>query len=142
MWFALAAVIPIAFYFLLIWEGDWKHFDAVFLLLFLGAPVLMAGLCGFLLGSSILDPDETKTPLQAMVYGLMVALLSYLLFFTTSVLILGLRSDDPTEFVIGWALIFMFGFIYVGWLIAMVGAVGGGLLYLYRLKKFDGKRQG
>ena len=142
IWFALAAVIPIAFYFLWIWEGNWKQFDAIFLFLFLGAPILIAGLCGFLLGSSILDPDETKTPGRAMVYGLMVALLSYLLLFITSALILGLRSDDPTEFVMGWAVIFVFGFIYVGWLIAMVGAVGGALLYSYRLKKFDNRQRG
>jgi hypothetical protein len=121
------------------WEGDRKQFDAAFLLLFAGSPVVLAGICGFSLGYSILDPDDIRTSVQAMMRGLMIALLSYLLFCMTSALILGMSSDDPFGFLISWAVICVYGFFYVGWLITIVGVVGGWLLYLYRLKNFDTK---
>jgi Na+/proline symporter len=139
MWFALSGLIPVAFYLLL--ESDRKQFGAAYLLLFAACPVLIAGVCGFSLGSRILDRDEIRTSGQAMVCGLLVALLSYLLFFTTSALILSPRDDDPAGFLVGWAVVFIYGLIYVGWVIATVGVIGGWLLYLYRLKKFDHKQR-
>jgi hypothetical protein len=142
IWFALAGAIPVVFYFLLMWEGGRNRFDVDLLLLFVGTPVLIAGICGFLLGYSILDPGEIKTSGQAMMRGLLVALLSYLLFFITSALIVAVRNNNEPGFLIGWVVVFIYGFLYVGWLIAVVGVVGGWLLYLYRLKSFDNKEQG
>jgi hypothetical protein len=122
---------------LFIWQGDRARFDVGFLLLFVGTPVLIAGISGFLLGHSILDPGEIRTSGQAMLRGLMIALLSYLLFFIASALILAVKDNNGPGFLIGWVVIFLYGFLYVGWLIAIVGVVGGWLLYLYRLKKSD-----
>lgn len=139
IWFAVAALIPVAFYFLLLREGERTQFNSYFL--FLCTPVLIAGISGFALGYSILDPSEIKSTGQAMLRGVMVALLSYLLFFMASALILavsnkGASTDGDAGFLIGWTIIFFYGFITVGWLIAITGLVGGWLLYLYRLKRF------
>jgi hypothetical protein len=137
IWFAIAGAIPVVIYFSFLWEGDRTHFNAVTILLAIGTPVLMAGISGFSLGYGILDPGEIKSTGQAMVRGLLVALLSYLFFFIASALILAVMNNDESGFIIAWAVIFLYGFLYVGWLITMVGLVAGLLLYQYRIKRLD-----
>jgi hypothetical protein len=136
IWFAVAGFIPVAFYLSLLGKSDRTQFDTE-LLLIIGIPVLMAGISGFSLGYGILDPGEIKSSGQAMVRGLLVALLAYLFFFIASALILALMNNDEPRFVIGWAVVFVYGFLYVGWLIATVGLFAGLLLYQYRLKRLD-----
>ena len=137
VWFALAGIIPVAFYFLVLWQGDRRRLSVASIILFGGVPILMAGISGFALGYTILDSSEVKNLGQAMVRGLMVALLSYLLFFLASGLILAVSNNNEPGFIVFWAIFFFYGFIFVGWLIAIMGLVGGWLLYLYRLKRLD-----
>jgi hypothetical protein len=138
VWFAVAGAIPVAYYFLVSGQDYRPRFSVAFtLLLFIGVPILTAGLSGFALGYTILDPGEVKSVAQAMVRGLMVSLLSYLFFFMVSSLILTVNNNGEPGFIIGWAVFFLYGFILVGWLIAIMGLVGGWLLFLFRLKRLD-----
>jgi hypothetical protein len=140
VWFAVAAVIPVAFYYLLFRAGG-QWFDAG-LPFFPGSPILIGGISGLLLGSSILDPEEVSTEGQAAVRGLLVGLLSYLLLFTVSAVILAFKDKDPVGLVITWTIIFFMGLLFVGWLIAGVGAIAGWLLFQYRVKTVDGQKKG
>lgn len=140
MWFAAAALIPVAYYFLLSRAGGGPRLGAGLPIfggssaITAGAPILIAGICGLLLGSTILDAAETRSAGQAIGRGLTVALLSYLLLFTAPAVILAFNSDDLIGLVILFVITFLYGLLVVGWLIAGVGAVAGWLLYLYRLK--------
>ena len=140
MWFAVAALIPVAYYFLLS-RTDWgPQFGAAGLPIFggssaltAGAPVLVAGICGLLLGSTILDAEETRSAGHAITRGLMIALLSYLLLFTSTAVVLAFNSDDVVGLVVFLVITFLYGLLIVGWLVAGVGAVAGWLLYRYGL---------
>ena len=139
-WFAFLAVIPVAFYFLVLWRKTERQ-DAIFVWTFIGAPILLAGICGSIFGSSILDPDKVKTPKQAKLRGLLVAVLAYVLFFPVSGEIIAQTSKDPVKAIDGWPAIFIMGMVLVGWLIALTGVVGGALLYNYRVKSARDKQQ-
>ncbi len=147
MWFAIAAVIPVAYYFLRFRESGVAQFGAglpIFggsSVLTAGVPILIAGICGLLLGSSILDAEEIRTAGQAIGRGLMVALLSYLLLFTGAAVVLAFNNDDLVGTVALFVIVFLYGLLFVGWLVAGVGAVAGWLLYIYRLKSFEGHKK-
>jgi hypothetical protein len=143
VWFAVAGAIPVAYYFLISDQDYRPRFSVAFtLLLFVGIPILMAGISGFALGYTILEAKEVKSLGQAMVRGLIVSLLSYFFFFMTSSLVLAVSNKAEPGFIIGWTVFFFYGFILAGWLIAVMGLVGGCLLYLYRLKRIDNRELG
>ena len=147
MWFALAAVIPVAYYFLRYREAGGAHFGAglpIFggsSVLTAGVPILIGGICGLLLGSGILDAEEIRTAGQAIGRGLMVALLSYLLLFTGTAVVLAFNNDDLVGTVALFVIVFLYGLLFVGWLVAGVGALAGWLLYIYRLKSVEGHKK-
>lgn len=132
VWFAFLAVIPVAFYFLVLWRKTEQQ-DATFFWVYIGAPILLAGICGGLLGASILDPAKVKTPGEAMLRGFMVSLLSYVLFSIPLFLGVVKVAKDTAQVLPGWIMIFFTGLVVVGWLIALVGVAGGALLYFYRV---------
>lgn len=135
-WFAVASVIPVAYYFMRF--GDALPIFGGSSVLTAAGPIILAGICGLLLGSTILDFDETKSASQAAVRGLFVGLLTYLLLFTLPLIIFAFISTDLVNDFIGFILLFAITFVYglfiVGWMIAVVGAIAGWLLYLLRLK--------
>lgn len=142
VWFAFLAVIPVAFYFLFLGGGIAQQQGAKFLWLFIAAPLLLAGICGCLLGYTILDPAKVRTSGQAMLRGLIVAMLAHIIFAALLSLVVGLTSNDPVRFLVRWPLILLFATVYIGWLVAIVGAVGGALLYMYRVMGGDHRQQG
>jgi heme A synthase len=142
VWFAVLAAIPVAFFFLFLWQETERQKEIPFYWIFIGGPILLGGICGCFLGSSILDPAKVKTSGQAMLRGLMVSSLAFVLFFVMSPLIIALTSKDPARSLSGWGLIVTFAIIYVGWLVAIVGAVGGAFLYFYRVMSAADSRAG
>lgn len=42
--------------------------------------------------------------------------------------------DDLTLLILLEAIVFLYGLLFIGWLLAAVGAAAGGLLYLCRVK--------
>lgn len=145
MWFALAAVIPVAYCFLReAWETHFGTGLPIFggsSVLTAGVPIFLGGICGLLLGSGILDAKEIKTAGQAIGRGLMVASLSYLLLFTVPAVIVAFNNGDLVGTVTFYIIVFLYGLLYVGWLVAGVGAMAGWLLYLYRLKSVEGHKK-
>lgn len=127
-WFAFLAVIPVAFFFLL--EPGALRQQATFLWVMIGVPTLLSGICGGLLGASILDPAKVKTPGKAMLRGLMVSLLSYVLFSIPLSLVV---AKDTAGALVGWPIVLVTSFVVIGWLVALVGVAGGALLYFYRV---------
>lgn len=142
VWFAFLGAIPVAFFFLFLWKETAAQQDIPFFWIFIGGPILLAGVCGYFIGSGILDPAKVRTAGQAMLRGLMVSLLAFALFFVASPLVMALTSKDPARSLSGWPLVFIFASVYIGWLVAIVGVVGGALLYTYRVMSAGQQPQG
>ena len=131
-WFAVAASIPIGFYFLVdpLSSGiAWKTMTIC-------GPIGAAGIIGSLLGSGILSKTTSRP--RAALRGFAIAALSYLLFFIielTGFLLYNpdiASSEEIFRSVYLLALMFGIGLLMFGWLIALVGAGAGALLYQFR----------
>jgi hypothetical protein len=130
LWFAVAAIVPVVFYFLVYPLTGGQTFQIMTAL----APIFIAGICGLALGADILDENETKTALQAVGRGLAIGFLSYLILLITAFVSTAFYSEDFFGLIIFFGIVFLYGLLFIGWLIAAVGAAAGGLLYLFRLK--------
>jgi hypothetical protein len=137
----------VVYYFLLFWH-DGRPQSGAGLPIFAGSsvltavvPILLAGVCGLLFGSSILDASEVRTAGQAATRGLLVASLAYLLLFTGSAVILAFNNSDLVGTVVLCGILFLYGLLVVGWLVAGAGAAAGWLLYLYRVKPVAGRKK-
>ena len=136
VWFACAAVIPVAYYFLFPpMDGGLPTFGGSALLTAI-VPIIASGICGLALGSDILDPETTTNPFQAVGRGLMIVGLSYLLLFTGSTFLLAFLTKDLIGLIFLEFFVFLYGLFYIGWLLAPVGAAAGGLLYLFRQRRY------
>ena len=135
-WFALAAAVPVAYYFLLNpLNGKGLPILGGSLILTVVVPIFIAGVCGLALGADILNREETTNAFRAAGRGLLVALLSYLVLFVGATLVLAAAdSADVIGLIAVSAFFFFYGLIFIGWLIALVGAAAGGFLYLFGLK--------
>ena len=138
VWFAFVAVIPVAYYFFfppMGGGGGLPTFGGSSLLT-AAVPIIASGICGLALGSDILDPETTTNPFQAVGRGLMITGLSYLLLFTGSTLVLAFLTEDLIGLIFLEFFVFLYGLFYVGWLLSLVGAAAGGLLYLFRQRRY------
>jgi hypothetical protein len=133
LWSAFSALIPVGYSLLLF--GDWLPKFGGSLLITALAPILLSVLMGLLLGSDILDPKETKSKLKAVGLGLSVAALSFLFLFLIPAILTVFTSDDTLGTIAAFAVFFLYGLFIVGWLVAIVGALAGLLLYLLREKE-------
>jgi hypothetical protein len=132
-WFAVAASIPIGFYFLV----DPLSSGTIYKIITIIGPILAAAIIGSWLGAAILD--KTRSGVRAALRGLTIAALSYLFFFILEVISFVLynptlnTADDFFKLVYMLALMFGVGLLLFGWLIALVGAAAGALLYQLRI---------
>ena len=135
-WFALAAAVPVAYLFLNNPFGG-ERFSGFYnsMILTAGVPMFVAGVCGLGLGADILNREKTKNPLQAAGRGLLVSVLSYLVLFVGLAVVLLLESGDFIGLIVLGIFFFLYGLLYLGWLVALVGAAAGGLLYFYRRRR-------
>ena len=133
IWFALAASIPVAYVFLSFGELKPKIIADSELLTAL-VPILISGLIGSFLGSSILNPAKMKSGWRASVRGFLISLLTYVLFIFLAAVSSIIPSDDPFNVIVFWGFGFLFGFYFVGWLILLVGTLAGWLLFILRMK--------
>jgi hypothetical protein len=136
--FAIAASIPSFFFYWVFWEETTFPFYFNTALVF--GPMAAAALCGYRIGARILDRTTTPRIRNAIVVGLHVAGLAYLLFLvfiSICYATMGMRSTGDIGFLLQVSmLIFGYGFIYgllvVGWLIVIMSIIAGWLLYRYR----------
>ena len=141
--FAVAAAFPVVWFFFIFGGARGSNFESLhfFPVLFFGiVPVSAAALCGFTVGSRLADGSETITDFRAAGRGVAVALLSYVLFmaFWLGAIVLGgvlpNQSQNPSQNwsiggFLGWfAVMFVFGLVFIGWLIVGAGAFAGLLL--------------
>lgn len=135
LWFAVAAAIPVGLSFLLTPMSSGTAYKIVTTAASIGAALI----CGLWLGAGILDEKKTKSAIRAASRGLAIAALSYLLLFIVELFVAVLynsTSDTDAIFRLIYmiAIMFLFGLLFFGWLIAAVGAAAGGLLYLFQIK--------
>ena len=123
LWFAGAGSIPAILFVLVAGGGSGSLFTGAFLLLVL-LPTFIAGVCGACFGSSILDPSLVRTSGQAAWRGFIVAAASFLFY----ILLLSVVTSAGAAFLI----FLIYGSILIGWLVAIVGALAGWLLYRRR----------
>lgn len=138
LWFAAAAAIPIGLYFLILPLSSGTFYQVITTVV----PILSAGVGGLWLGAGILDEKKTKSPLGAIGRGLAIAALSYLILFIVEI-IAGViynrnrDSHDIFRLIDVVTMMFLYGLLIIGWLVAAVGAAAGGLLYLFSSKKIN-----
>lgn len=134
LWFAIASMIPVAYYLLRFGEGLPILGGSVFFTAII--PIILSGLMGMLLGSKILDIDETKSEINAIGLGFAVAMLSFLFLFVVPAILIIFTSGDIFGTMAAFVVFFLYGLLIIGWLVAIIGAVAGLLLYLLRLRIF------
>jgi len=140
-WFAGAACIPISLIFLLCGAmkfnslSDLTFSHVLWFVWLIGTiPVSAAALMGFIFGCRIVDPFYPTTPGRAALRGTLVAFFSYVLFVMAYGVSITLLSTNYREASLSAAVsmmvvVFLFGFVLVGWLLLIVGALAGWLLY-------------
>ena len=119
IWFAVAAAIPVGYFFLAapLSGGGLPNFGGS-LLLTAVVPIAVSGICGLALGSDILDPETTKSVFRAVGRGLMIAGLSYLILFTGSAFVLAFLMDDLIGLIFLEFFVFLYGLFFIGWLLS------------------------
>ena len=120
LWFAVAQLLPVTFAYLS-FDGL-KPFGPPALVGFPLA-IVIAGLCGFWLGSDILSPSKINNPTTAKQWGFIISFISFFLFVLIASLLNYSRFGTSLFILLGY------GLVLVGWLIAIVGVIAGGLLY-------------
>ena len=124
-YFALAALVPILFFYAIFGWSD--------ALIISWVPFTLAGLFGFNVGAKILDPRACVSGIVASWSGVKTAGLAFvsnMVIFSIIGSVSG--SDNPIGlFVIS----LVFGSLYVGWLVLITGAIAGILLFLLRSRR-------
>lgn len=134
LWFAIASTIPVGYYLIRFSDGLPILGGSVILTAII--PIILSGFMGMLLGSNILDTEETKSELKAIGLGFTVAMLSYLFLFIVPMILTIFTSGDIFGAIVAFVVFFLYGLLMVGWLVAIIGAATGLLLYLLRLRIF------
>ena len=143
MWFSAASCVPVIFTHL---TSPNPHISFTVILLYVLIPISIAFIFGVTLGSDILNPNKVRTAKEAMIKGLNVSLLSYVVFVLLFALYFGIYQTifdrNPHEFLtvdfaknllFGLVIVVFFGTIVVGWLVLIVGTLAGWLLFKCRL---------
>ncbi len=135
MWFALASLVPVAYYFSVapLFGGKPMIVGGSVILTGVVSSVVF-GFCGLTLGSDILNAAIIKSYFQAVERGLLIGGLCYLLLFSGLAVIMAASINDILVLIFLEAVLFLYGLLVIGWVLAAVGAAAGGLLYLCRVK--------
>lgn len=130
--FALAACVPVGFLFLTI--GRWlAATESENIWFYSGLPVSSAALCGFLFGAKIFDSRKIETAFQAAKHGVKIGLVSYVLFVLAlaAPMTVSMTPFSPLGLLYVIGFFFLYGGIFVGWLIIAAGAFAGLILHRF-----------
>lgn len=138
VWFAAAAAIPVGFYFLI----DPLSSGRIYKVATIVGPIISAGIAGALIGARILDEKKIRSAGRAVLCGLLTSGASYILFFVLEVWAAVLYNRDAGgegifRLIYTIAIMFAIGFVVLGWLIALVGAAAGRLLYIFQNRSVE-----
>ena len=133
-WFALAACIPIIFFFGVIGRafffGPSAALNPMVASVYILLPVSMAAFFGFSIGSRILNDAIVTRGWSATIHGAVVAILSYFGFWLAlTVIMMSNATRDIDDALDGMVRLFGIGAILVGWLIVLAGSFSGWLLF-------------
>lgn len=99
-------------------------------LVLFAAPVIITGAWGATLGATILEPATTRGVGRAALIGLAVSGASFVSYVLTISLCLGGPGFNFAEdFLKVFILLMVYGTVFVGWLVGILGALAGALLY-------------
>jgi hypothetical protein len=141
-WFSVFGYVPVGF-FLEVFQGP--MFNSGSQTWTYGAlPISAAALSGFIFGARILDPWNIETAARAILQGIKIAFLSYILFLGMLVLFVAFSAESPSIVhrisgsIVAFFVLGFYGSIFVGWLIFLMGLMGGFLLFsVSRLPLFE-----
>src|SRR5215212_10152555 len=132
-WFMRAAAVPCSLILALALCNEPSQSATAFLMYFfilLLGPVIIAGGWGAALGAEILDREQTRSAGRATFLGLVVAGVSFVTYLLILCFCLSGFGLDPRSSFFGLFILFLvYGSLLVGWLVALVGALAGALLY-------------
>jgi len=130
-WFMAAAALIIVPIFNS--TADLSHF-LDFFIWFLVSPLLISGLVGSLLGTSILDAQRARSGWRAALRGLLIAVIAYLLYAIVLSAWEGYANhgafSSGEAFTRMLLMVLIWGAIFFGWVVAIVGALAGWILHL------------
>jgi hypothetical protein len=134
VWFMAAGVVPgvCIISYDLVQNGDLRSPLLFLILLYIIIPALLAAISGALFGADILNRKKTQNALHAAVRGFLVSLAAWLAYAPILTTLAG--SSLQIGFAYRLFVVFLFGSLLVGWLIASVGIATA--LLLYRMRKF------
>ncbi len=138
MWFMAAGIIPVLHVSSLLRPLPPSFNTFEFILWFIAAPLLVAGLNGALFGACILDERIVRKSWQAVLRGLLVAVVTFL-SLSVMMSVWDAYTNEYTSFARTLILVLVVGFLAVGWWVAIVGMLAGWLLYQWQKSK-QGKR--
>jgi len=111
--------------------GNARNKVLMILALYLLTPGILGGISGFIIGADIFNPNKTTNAGEAIFRGALVSVAAWLAFAIIMSSVVARESD--TNFIGSLLFVLIFGSILVGWLIALMGASTG--LLLYRLRE-------
>jgi hypothetical protein len=130
-WFAFVAYVVVVIIF-----RRWPAPGPFYFFIWQIVPIIIGGLLGFILGAQILISGKVRKPIEAVVIGIKVSVITY---FTSSLIAYVVIMIDSIiadhELRLGWQIYsFFYVTFYFGWLIIVVGAAAGWLLSLLHQK--------
>jgi uncharacterized membrane protein (DUF485 family) len=148
LWFMAAGAFPVLSIGGSLVSGVPRDQTFEFAMWFLVVPLLVTCLTGALLGAPILDISRVKSGWRAAFQGLMVSVISYVLY---AILLSAREGYFHGSFTFGESFAQMLfytlvvGSFIIGWLVAILGILAGWLLYViqvYRTTKPAERRDG
>lgn len=106
-----------------------RNQDPVALLLYVGLPGVAAAAAGAAFGGPLLDATRVRTPGAAAVRGALVATLAILIFAPLFALVFTWANPGRTTVLGLTAAVLIFVALVVWWVVVMVGALLGWLLF-------------
>ena len=135
LWFAAAGEVPgLCLIFITSAQGPapaGEVPDYIYKLLVLG-PAVIAGACGMGFGVDILDRSTVNTTWRATLLGIRVACISFLTYMLILAAVTWVADGRREPLLLLYMVLFYLvgGAVFFGWLIVLVGAAAGWLLYL------------
>lgn len=139
-WFAALFSIPV----FLIWNQTDK--SPTTFIFFVVPPMIVSFVCGEAFGSEILLPNYIQSSKKALIKGLKISILTYMFFIPVFAVVfavyLCIFSRNPHEWLTvqfienllkGLFYISIVGTIAFGWLLSILGAFAGWILYRFKL---------
>ena len=132
LWFmAAAALLTVPMFASAAGDPSLFQFTLIWLLL---SPLLISGLVGALLGASILDTQRVRSGWRAALRGLLIAVIAYLLYAIVLSTWEGYANhgafSSGEAFTRMLMMVLIWGAIFFGWVVAIVGALAGWILHL------------